>query len=83
MTFEEAAVAVKSLKKAPDAATLLLLYSLFKQGGEGDVSGDRPGALDIKGRAKYDAWKAIAGMSQEEAQARYVEEVEGLLARDA
>lgn len=82
MTFEEAANDVKSLKKAPDPATLLLLYSLYKQATEGDVSGDRPGALDVAGRAKYDAWRAISGTSRAEAESGYVALVEKLLSSD-
>src|SRR4051812_11489223 len=33
--------------------TMLELYALFKQATAGDASGDRPGMLDLKGRAKY------------------------------
>lgn len=83
MTFEEATIRVKALTAAPDPTTLLRLYGLFKQGGEGDATGERPGALDFRGRAKFDAWKALAGMAPEAAQAQYVALVEELLAKDA
>lgn len=82
MTFDDAAIAVKTLRKTPDPATLLRLYGLFKQGGAGDVAGDRPGVLDIRGRAKFDAWKALEGTPQSEAQAQYVALVSALLASD-
>ena len=41
--FEAAAAAAKQTKKKPDNATLLKLYSYYKQATEGDVKGDRPG----------------------------------------
>src|SRR4030095_689552 len=46
-TFEAATAASKMLKKAPDNDSLLALYSLYKQASVGDVSGERPGALDM------------------------------------
>lgn len=33
---------------------------------------DRPGAFDFKGKAKWDAWNAIKGKSQEEAEKEYI-----------
>ena len=83
MDFQEAALKVKSLKKRPDNATLLQLYALFKQGSEGDATGERPGPLDLKTRAKFDAWKGLSGLSQDEAQARYVALATSLLEQEA
>jgi acyl-CoA-binding protein len=70
--FEKAAQEVQTLPKRPDNATLLALYSLYKQAIDGDVSGSRPGMLDIKGRAKFDAWAQKKGMSAEQAMQEYV-----------
>ena len=42
---------------------LLQIYSLFKQGTVGDVNTDRPGFLDLKGKAKWDAWAGVKGKS--------------------
>ena len=81
--FEDASVRVKGLKTTPDAATLLKLYGLYKQATAGDVSGERPSALDMRARAKFDAWKALEGLSIEDAQTQYVSLVDDLLARDA
>ncbi len=78
--FTAAQEKVKGLASRPDNNTLLDLYSLFKQGSVGDVEGKRPGMLDLKGRAKYDAWAGRKGMSQEEAQQAYVDLVNKLLA---
>ncbi len=62
--FEAAAAAAKQTKKKPDNATLLKLYSYYKQATEGDVKGDRPGGFDFVGGAKYDAWSKLKGIEQ-------------------
>lgn len=70
--FEDAATAAKSLPERPDNETLLKLYALYKQGSEGDVSGDKPGFFDFVGVAKYESWEKLKGTPPEEARARYV-----------
>ena len=70
--FEQAQIEVKKLARRPGNDVLLKLYALYKQGTQGDVSGTRPGVFDLVGRAKYDAWKALAGTAQQEAQQEYV-----------
>src|SRR5262245_37187536 len=76
--FAEAQRRVKTLPTAPDNETLLRLYALYKQATSGDVDGKRPGMLDIRGRAKYDAWQSVRGMSRERAMTEYVGLVTGL-----
>ena len=76
--FENAATAVKDLAQKPDNDTLLKLYALYKQGSAGDVSGDKPGFFDFVGVAKYEAWEALAGTAQEDAQQQYVDLVKAL-----
>lgn len=71
--FEQAVVESKQLTSKPDNNTLLQIYSLFKQGSAGDVQGDRPGMMDFVGRAKYDAWAALKGKGQAEAQQAYID----------
>ncbi len=78
MDFDEAQVRVKKLTKTPEASELLRLYSLFKQGTAGDIQGKRPGLFDVRGRAKFDAWSAVRGMSQEDARQAYVDLVTDL-----
>jgi diazepam-binding inhibitor (GABA receptor modulating acyl-CoA-binding protein) len=78
--FEEAQARVKALPRAPDTATLLELYALFKQATAGDAIGKRPGLFDIKGRAKYDAWEQHRGTSREAAMESYVQLVDRLVA---
>ncbi|WPB74347.1 acyl-CoA-binding protein [Archangium violaceum] len=77
--FRSAQERVKTLKTRPSNDTLLQLYSLFKQATEGDVQGKRPGMLDVKGRAKYDAWVGRKGLGKEAAMQQYVALVERLL----
>lgn len=72
MDFESAQTRVKRLTKTPSNGELLDLYALYKQGSLGDVQGKRPGLLDVRGRAKYDAWAAKKGMSETAARANYV-----------
>jgi diazepam-binding inhibitor (GABA receptor modulator, acyl-CoA-binding protein) len=77
--FEKAADDVQKLLKKPDNDTLLKLYSLYKQGTSGDVEGKRPGMLDIKGRAKYDAWSKLKGTAKKQAMEDYIRLVEKLM----
>ena len=76
--FEAAAAAAKKTKKKPDNATLLKLYSYYKQATEGDVKGDRPGGFDFVGGAKFDAWAKLKGTSKDEAMTNYVKQVDKL-----
>ena len=76
--FEQASERVKQLDQRPDNDTLLKLYALYKQGAEGDVSGERPGFFDFVGVAKYEAWEKLEGTDQEEAMKRYIELVDSL-----
>ncbi|QKK02544.1 MAG: acyl-CoA-binding protein [Pseudomonadota bacterium] len=76
--FKQAAEDIKGLADRPDNDTLLKLYALFKQGSEGDVSGDKPGFFDFVGVAKYEAWEKLKGMDAEEAKRQYIELVESL-----
>ena len=75
--FDAAVARSKSLPSQSNDM-LLKLYSLYKQSTEGDVSGKRPGRLDIKGRAKYDAWDACKGTSSTDAMRQYVDLVNKL-----
>lgn len=70
--FAEAKARVEKLKARPSNEQLLDLYGLYKQATEGDVAGSRPGLLDLKGRAKFDAWARRKGTSPDEAMKGYV-----------
>lgn len=76
--FATAQTEVQQLPRKPSNEELLELYAWFKQATAGDVSGKRPGALDFKGRAKFDAWSKVTGTTAEHAKRQYVEVVERL-----
>lgn len=78
VTFEAAQDKVKSLSRKPSNDELLDLYALFKQATQGDVSGKRPGLLDLRGRAKFDAWSQQRGKSSDACKAEYIVRVEQL-----
>ena len=73
--FAAAAKDLQALTKRPDDEDLLRAYALYKQGTEGDVSGERPGMLAMKDRAKYDAWAKIKGTDSTKAKEQYVKHV--------
>jgi acyl-CoA-binding protein len=76
--FEDAQTRVKKLTKTPSTDDLLELYALYKQATAGDVSGSRPGMLDLKGRAKFDAWTKKKGTPKDDAMTKYVAFVDKL-----
>ncbi|KAL6086767.1 hypothetical protein STEG23_020375 [Scotinomys teguina] len=59
--FDKAAEEVKLLKTQPSDEEMLFIYSHFKQATVGDVNTDRPGLLDLKGKAKWDSWNNLKG----------------------
>jgi diazepam-binding inhibitor (GABA receptor modulating acyl-CoA-binding protein) len=71
--FNQAQADSKNLPERPDNLTLLKIYALFKQANTGDVEGERPGFTDMVSRAKWDAWNAIKGTSQEDAMRQYID----------
>ena len=75
MSFDKAAAAIKNsanenVKMTDDE--MLQCYSLFKRGTVGDVNTEKPGMLDLKGKAKWEAWEKQKGKSKEAAQAEYI-----------
>ena len=76
--FDTAAQEVQALPKRPQNDVLLKLYGLYKQATSGDVTGARPGVLDMMGRMKYDAWAKLKGQASEQAMNDYIALVEQL-----
>lgn len=71
--FEKAVADSKLLPAKPDNETLLQLYSLYKQGTEGDVNVEAPtNMFDFVGKAKYEAWASLKGKTKEDAMQQYV-----------
>jgi len=77
--FDKAAEDVKKLKTRPADADMLEIYALFKQAEVGDCNTDRPGMLDFKGKAKWDAWNGKKGTTKEDAMEAYVTKVQQLI----
>ncbi len=76
--FAQAQLDSKNLPERPDNMTLLKIYALYKQAAVGNASGERPGFSDMVGRAKFDAWDALKGTSQDEAMQQYIDLIEAL-----
>lgn len=69
--FVEAQARIKAVTSLSNDV-LLDLYALYKQATAGDVSGARPGMLDLRGRAKYDAWAKRKGSTADAAMTAYI-----------
>mmetsp|Transcript_23907 Transcript_23907/g.42325 ORF Transcript_23907/g.42325 Transcript_23907/m.42325 type:complete len:93 (-) Transcript_23907:766-1044(-) len=81
-TFERASEVVTNFGKSGGSLSneqALEIYGLYKQATVGDVNTDRPGILDQKGRAKWDAWQARRGTSNDDAKALYVQTAKSVL----
>lgn len=74
--FVSAKDAVQTLSQRPSNDIMLRLYALYKQATEGANSTPKPGMMDFVGKAKWTAWKDLGSMSQEEAEASYIQLVE-------
>jgi len=78
--FLQAAADSKNLSEKPSNETLLQLYSLYKQGNDGDADGDGPtNPFDFVAKAKHNAWAELIGTSKEAAMQQYVELVGKLM----
>ncbi|KAH8241412.1 hypothetical protein KR026_000317, partial [Drosophila bipectinata] len=77
--FNKAAEDVKNLNTTPSDNDLLELYSLYKQATVGDCNTDKPGFLDFKGKAKWEAWNNRKGMSKSDAESAYVAKAQALV----
>lgn len=71
--------AVEKVRNAPEDGDFkpgndlkLKMYALYRQASDGDVSGKRPGMLDMIGRMKFDAWAKIKGMDSDDAMRQYI-----------
>ena len=57
----------------------LKLYSLGKQGMEGDNVAPKPGMLAIKEKYKWEAWNKLKGMDQQVARNQFTQYAKQLL----
>ncbi|XP_054847659.1 acyl-CoA-binding domain-containing protein 7 [Eublepharis macularius] len=77
--FDKAAENVKKLKTKPSDDELLQLYGLYKQSTVGDINIECPGMLDLKGKAKWEAWNLKKGMSKDDAMKAYISKANELI----
>ena len=71
--FEKAAADSKTLSEKPSNEILLQLYSLYKQGTEGDVNTEPPSnPFDFVNKAKHEAWSSLSGKTKEAAMEEYI-----------
>jgi acyl-CoA-binding protein/ubiquitin len=75
--FKEAAQEARTLKNLSNE-DLLTLYKYYKQATIGDCNTERPGMFDLTGKAKWDAWNSLRGLSQEESKSKYIASVAAL-----
>lgn len=55
--------------------TLLKLYGLYKQSNEGPCNVPKPSWYDMKGKAKWEAWKSLGSLDRNEAKKNYIDSV--------
>lgn len=71
--FTQAVANSKTLANKPDNETLLKLYSLYKQGTDGDCNTEAPSnPFDFVAKAKYNAWESLMGISKDDAMQQYI-----------
>jgi diazepam-binding inhibitor (GABA receptor modulating acyl-CoA-binding protein) len=73
--FNQAVIKVKDLTVSTD--TQLILYSLYKQVINGNIPDNypEPSFFDIRGNAKYTAWKGVKNKSKNDAMREYIQTV--------
>ncbi|XP_029612035.1 enoyl-CoA delta isomerase 2, mitochondrial [Salmo trutta] len=80
--FNHAKSQMGTLKEDPGNEAKLKIYALFKQATQGPCNTPKPGMLDFIGKAKWDAWKSLGSVSQEDARQQYVDLIDSLLAAE-
>ncbi|XP_030617672.1 acyl-CoA-binding domain-containing protein 7 [Delphinapterus leucas] len=73
--FEKAAKDMRKLKTRPDDEELKEPYGLYKQ----SVIGDCPGLLNLKGKAKWEAWNLNKGLSKADAMSACISKAKELI----
>eukprot|EP00455_Lapot_gusevi_P000386 TRINITY_DN10186_c0_g1_i1.p1 TRINITY_DN10186_c0_g1~~TRINITY_DN10186_c0_g1_i1.p1 ORF type:complete len:122 (-),score=7.37 TRINITY_DN10186_c0_g1_i1:269-610(-) len=72
--FEKAQHGFEEVAKKQPNDVKLRFYGLFKQATVGDININRPWAMDVPGRAKYDAWMSCKGKTSTEAKLAYIDQ---------
>ncbi|XP_070708933.1 enoyl-CoA delta isomerase 2 [Pempheris klunzingeri] len=77
--FEEAKRRLGTLKNDPGNEVKLKIYALFKQATQGPCNTPKPGMLDFVNKVKWDSWKSLGSISQEEARQQYCDLIGSLV----
>ncbi|NWX82473.1 ACBP protein, partial [Nothoprocta ornata] len=77
--FDAAAEDVRKLKTRPTADELKELYGFYKQATVGDINIECPGMLDLKSKAKWEAWNLKKGLSKEDAMNAYISQAKAMV----
>lgn len=64
---------IQSIAGSLDNDTLLKLYGLYKQSNEGPCNVPKPSWYDMKGKAKWEAWKSLGSLDRNEAKKSYID----------
>lgn len=83
MSFQQAADSIKAEGKNLNLTNdeLLELYGYYKQATVGDNTTAAPWAVQFEAKAKWEAWTSRKGLSKADAEAKYIEVANKLLAR--
>lgn len=81
--FNKAKEKLNTLKKDPGNEVKLKIYALFKQATVGPCNTPKPGMLDFVNKVKWDAWKSLGSIPQEEARQQYVDLISSLVGSEA
>ncbi|XP_004278699.1 acyl-CoA-binding domain-containing protein 7 [Orcinus orca] len=77
--FEKVAKDMRKLKTRPDDEELKEPYELYKQSVIGDVDTECPGLLNLKGKAKWEAWNLNKGLSKADAMSACISKAKELI----
>ncbi|XP_049912465.1 enoyl-CoA delta isomerase 2, mitochondrial [Epinephelus moara] len=80
--FEQAKNKLSTLKNDPGNEVKLKIYALFKQATQGPCITPKPGMLDFVNKVKWDAWKSLGSISQDEARQQYCDLIGSLVAAE-
>uniref|UniRef100_A0A8P4K776 ACB domain-containing protein n=1 Tax=Dicentrarchus labrax TaxID=13489 RepID=A0A8P4K776_DICLA len=73
---------LSTLKNDPGNEVKLKIYALFKQATQGPCNTPKPGMLDFVNKVKWDAWKSLGSIPQDEARQQYCDLVGSLVAAE-
>ncbi|XP_072235032.1 enoyl-CoA delta isomerase 2 isoform X3 [Leuresthes tenuis] len=80
--FEQAKSQLSALQNDPGNEVKLKIYALFKQATQGPCNTPKPGMLDFVNKVKWDAWKSLGAISQDEARQQYCDLIGSLVAAE-